>query len=352
MKSSGREKEVKIIKEANRASAVGKLMLGEIKDWNEFLECDTIDYKQLPRRQLKSGRLDVQSRLSKEIKSFCNKNFKNISIKKLSKLYEEIKSKRGIEITLNDFEDAYGKIKSSVSSGNPKHLTVCISLWGLQFKFPEDYISKDLTVGLEILSTADIQLNEFESKDHKILIENREKVQSIIRKKEFAQRTIILACFNLIEAYLNGIAWNYYYSGDISELSNKKKKLLQDTTSSSIRDKLLKYPEIISGCKFTYNDEIEDFLESIKPFRDSLVHASPFSAPEKFGGYNKLRKIYDLNNVIAILAVYYSIKIIKEINNHLKNEKIPNWLNELEKFLNSKWEITIEESERKAVLKQ
>ncbi|MFO7899458.1 MAG: hypothetical protein R6V58_10425, partial [Planctomycetota bacterium] len=61
---SGREKEVAAIREANRAAAVGRLMLGELKDWHEFIAADSADLAKLPRRQLKSGKADVRRRLS------------------------------------------------------------------------------------------------------------------------------------------------------------------------------------------------------------------------------------------------------------------------------------------------
>lgn len=70
---SGREREAKMIRQANRAAAVGRLMLGEFNSWQEFLEADVLDLENLPRRQLKSGKTDVKRRLYSEIKSFCSK---------------------------------------------------------------------------------------------------------------------------------------------------------------------------------------------------------------------------------------------------------------------------------------
>jgi hypothetical protein len=41
---SGRDKEASIIRQANRAAAVGRLMLGEMRHWAEFLDADQIDF--------------------------------------------------------------------------------------------------------------------------------------------------------------------------------------------------------------------------------------------------------------------------------------------------------------------
>ncbi|MFN8459315.1 MAG: hypothetical protein U0401_32465, partial [Anaerolineae bacterium] len=75
---SGREREVKQIRQANRAAAVGRLMLGEFDSWHTFLQADAIALENLPRRQLKSGRADVKARLSTEIKLFCSRNFQGM----------------------------------------------------------------------------------------------------------------------------------------------------------------------------------------------------------------------------------------------------------------------------------
>ena len=106
----GREREANRIKQANRAAAVGRLMLGQINNWKEFLEVDTIDLENLPRKRLKAGLADVKSRLSNEVKSFNHKNFIGMSEDKFSLLYEDIKAYRGLEISLKEFEQKYASV--------------------------------------------------------------------------------------------------------------------------------------------------------------------------------------------------------------------------------------------------
>jgi hypothetical protein len=62
------------IRQANRAAAVGRLLLGEFQDWSKFLSVETDDLEALPRRMLKAGKVDVQKRLSEEIRKFCKQN--------------------------------------------------------------------------------------------------------------------------------------------------------------------------------------------------------------------------------------------------------------------------------------
>jgi len=329
---SGRNKEASMIRQANRAAAVGRLMLGETRHWVEFLGADQVDLTALPRRQLKSGKADVRRRLSAELKTFCEKNFKGMTQRRLSGMYEDIKAFRGMEMPLLDFERRFAPVRKEVLRGNPAHLTVSVSLWGLQFKIPEEELAKDIMEATELIANAQKQLRRFESSPQAELLRNRAKIGSWFRQKMFAARSGVIACFNLMEAYLNGIAWDYLRTAETAVLSNRSRKLLGDSTSASIRVKLQKYPEIIGGTSPWSADDIDlvQFLEVVKPFRDSLVHPSPFAAPEKFGGYDKLRLLYRTDKETADLAVSTTVKLVLRIHKHIKpNVPLPPWLEEL-----------------------
>jgi hypothetical protein len=167
----------------------------------------------------------------------------------------------------------------------------------------------------------------------------RSEIASLIRQNKFAARSAVLASFNLIEAYLNGIAWDYLRTADTNLLSNRNKKLLEDSTSATIREKLQKYPDMIAGTALWCKDDIDvaQFLEVVKPFRDSLVHPSPFAAPEKFGGYDKLRLLYRIDKDTAELAVSITIKLVIRMHNHIKpNTAFPPWLKEISAKLGAK----------------
>lgn len=337
--SSGREREAKLIHQANRAAAVGRLMLGELNTWQQFLKADTIDLISLPRRNLKAALVDVRERLSKEIKSFCSQNFWEMDERKLSLLYEEIKAYQGIEIPLPEFEERFSPIRREVLKGNPAHATVCISLWGLQFRFPEDELAKDLTTALHLISEAHTNLNGYKTKPHLELEKDRQEISLSMRKRMFAARSAVLCCFNLLEAYLNGLAWDYMQTCDTSSLSNRKRKLLEDTTSVSIRDKLSKYPEIITGRKLWKepDEEFDEFVDILKPYRDSLVHPSPFLAPERLGGYDKLRLFYRVDNDTALATVSLLVRIIQRIHKHIQQDGVAvlAWVCDLESEVKS-----------------
>jgi len=345
---SGRQREAKIIRRANRAAAVGRLMLGEFDNWQDFLQADVDDLENLPRRQLKSGKADVKDRLSSEIRKFCSINFKGMSDQTLSTLYEEVKRFRGMEMPLEEFEHKFAVIRPEILQGRPKHLTVCISLWGLQFKFPEEELVKDLTISIQLINDVSTTIENYESNSHSNIKNNRDLISSLISKKYFCLRSLIVGCFNLIEAYLNGLSWDYIKSHGAATLSNRRKNLLEDTISVSIRDKLIKYPTILTDRPLWQepDDELEAFLSTIKPFRDSLVHPSPFSVPAKFGGHDKLQLFYRLDNDIGIVTMSLLVKLIKRIHKHIfgQSQKLPEWIMSLEQAATNFGSIEIVES--------
>jgi hypothetical protein len=331
---SGREKEAKLIRQANRASATARLMLGEFDSWHEFLKADTIDLENLPRRSLKAGSKDVKRRLSREIERFCSKNFQSMDERKLSQLYEAIKAHRGLELPLSEFEHHFSPLNLKVLKGQPKHLTVCISLWGLQFKFPEEEMAKDLIEALNLSVAGRSSLKDYKKNHHSANKENRTQIGALTRQKNFAARSAVISCFNLIEAYLNGLAWDYVQTHGTEHLSNRRKSLLEDTTQTSTRDKLMKYPEAVTNRKLwdQPDEELEAFIGTLKPFRDSLMHPSPFSAPEKYGGYDKLRLFYRVDCDTGLLTATLLINLVKRIQKHVYDEQtfLPAWIDELD----------------------
>ena len=192
---SGREKEAALIRQATRAATVGRLLLGELRDWSEFLEADLADLHNLPRRQLRSGKADIRGRLSPELRRFCERNFVGMNVAKLSELYEEIKAFRGIELPLSEFESRFAPVRLEVLKGNPPHLTVCISLWGFQLKIPEEQLARDVIEAVELAANAEEKVKDFENAKHAQIVENACEIRGLLRKKFFASRAALIACF-------------------------------------------------------------------------------------------------------------------------------------------------------------
>jgi hypothetical protein len=115
-------------------------------------------------------------------------------------------------------------------------------------------------------------------------------------------------------------------------LTDSERKLLaEDPRPVNLRDKIIKYPRIIKcaaeGPLHDSREPMKSFLDIVKPFRDAVLHASPFSAPEKFGGYDKLEKIYSLDAPTALQGVAVVMALIREIHQFLGGKhEMPEWM--------------------------
>jgi hypothetical protein len=192
-----RQMEASRIKAANRAVAVVRLMDGRLRDWAEFLQPDVDQLESLPRRSLKAGHYDVKRRVSKDIRRFCQSNFSEMTEEILAKLYDDVKAARGLEMPLLDFQAKYAHIRPTSLKGNPLHSTVHISLWGLQFEFPEKYLADDVALALKMALYDDKELNTWRRKHHSDLVSGRSSIAGLFRNLKFHSRMALLSCFNL-----------------------------------------------------------------------------------------------------------------------------------------------------------
>lgn len=330
----GREKEVLQILYANAAIAVGNLLLGKYDSWDQFRELLNTDFMSLPRRNLKAGSRDVRRNLSKEIKKFHKKNFSSYSDDKFYLLWFEIEKKEGLYLPLKDFESKFFSFQEAVVKNIPRHSTVKISLWGLLFIFPEDQFSKDISQSFKLAKTTEKELDKFKAYKHSKLKKEQDQLAEILRTHGVACRSCFLACFYFIEAYLNGIAWEWVEKQpDLEKLSKRKQSMILDTNQVALKDKITKYPGIITGRSLWADDDpiLDIFLSDLKPFRDSLVHPSPFAVPEKFGGYDKLAKCYDLKLKETKQMVSITYSMVSIIHQHIKGAEapIPAWIQSL-----------------------
>jgi hypothetical protein len=332
--SLGRTREVARIRQANRASAAGRLLLGTIRSWAEFLEADTLDLAGLPRRQLKAGSRHVDRVLAGELAGFCEQNFEGMTEAKLAALFEAVKASRGLELPLEEFERTFGRLSPKRGRGVPRHTTVCISLWGLQFMFPEDFLSKDIIDALTHVRDCERQLAAFEGLEHADLARRRPEIAAVYRHREFCARSCILATFNLVEAFLNGLAWDFARDAvAMARLSKRRQELISDSNGATFRDKITKYPEIIAGIPMSGEAAplVAAFVDDLKPLRDALVHPSPFSSPTRFGGRDKLRAFYRADAESAEHIATVGVTVITMLWEHVSADRpTPAWLNELQ----------------------
>jgi len=183
-----------------------------------------------------------------------------------------------------------------------------------------------------------IEVNERELKKYRGISfvqasELKKEIAENSRRLEYGIRTTLLCCFNLLECFLNGLAWEFSQDPqNLSTLSKKQKELIGNDNQASFKDKILKYPKIISQKELTKSTEekIKVWIELFKPYRDSLVHPSPFDVPERFGGYDKLKNIYSMDSTLALGGAVITCEICELIYAHIfeSTSNLPGWLEE------------------------
>ncbi len=329
---TGRKREVNEIVQHDRAVQVGLLLLGKLNGPMNSIFHE--DYINRPRRELKSGIDSIRGDgLRDEINKFCRNNFENLQLQDLAKLYEPLyEHGSNWRLPLINFKKDYGCPKEAVLNGAPLHSTVSLSFWGMQTEFPEMRLIDDIAVSFNAAVALEDEQKQFQDISCYKAKAKQPQIADILRRSAAERRFCILSCFNLVEAYINGIAWEYAQTTTFLKLTDKKKNLLTEKDRPvNIIEKIVKIPRIVAekeeGPLHETRDPLKTFIETVKPYRDSIVHASPFSASERFGGYNKLQNLYEMNLETVRKAVEITLAIIGEIHRYLGGKsKLPMWV--------------------------
>ncbi|HPA47687.1 MAG TPA: hypothetical protein PK395_18135 [bacterium] len=282
--------------------------------------------------EIRAGKMDVKKKRT-EIEKFCRDNFKKDSVKKMAEFYEILfEHDSQFRLPLLEFMDKIGEPLDGRLKGVPLHSTICISPWGLQTEFPEMHLFRDL--GLAFNEVLDMKARIYEIERERISWSDAKKkkaeIGTIQSKMKYSMRMCLICCFNLLEAYINGIAWEYKQQNDLQSLSENERKMIEGD-QTSILNKLMKVPKIVTGTDDSPlsmdTPPLSDFRDLVKPFRDSIVHVSPYSAPERYGGYDKLSKIYDLEFSTVDKAVNRTLEILQIVHQKVTgNTGFPQWL--------------------------
>lgn len=331
MPKVGREREVNEIVMYLRAAQVGRVFLGQANGrltpvFSEIV----VDW---PRARIRAERDRVRGYLSGEVKKFCRSNFPKITPLQLGRLYERLLQTNGhLRLPLTEFQEfANHDLRGSIFRDAPLHSTVHIdAYWGLKVEFPEYHLMNDLAFSFNEMRTLGSQIDKLQRLAWEEKKAREPEIAAKLRRSKAVSRMCLLSCFNLIEAYINGLAWEYAqtHQDQLPQLIRKEREMIKDG-GGSILNRVINIPRIITGrpCSLSIDQyPLKEFEETIKPYRNSIVHASPFTAPEEFGGYDRLDKLYELSSETVVLAVKVTRDLIGAIHQHIggKND-LPRW---------------------------
>ncbi len=150
-------------------------------------------------------------------------------------------------------------------------------------------------------------------------------------------RAAALQAVNLVEAYINGVALDYYYANH-TKLDEKTKGSLLDWDFQrdrprylSLRDKLLQYPRLVLGLTHSPLQEsncpeLQFVVGAAKDLRDSLAHPAP-DWTEKGKESLKERVHYERSPQKFREVIDVSVSLVKKLERAVRgNDTGPPWL--------------------------
>jgi len=244
---TGRQREVAAIVAHDRAVEVANLLMGKLN--GPLRRIFPNEYLSMPRRRLVSGKASLRDGRAQDLDEFCQRNFGTGDSRGLAGLYERLYEHGSeLRLPLREFANLIGQPQQGALRGAPRHSTVVISPWGLQTDYPEMHLARDMAVSFNsaIALHAEISQHEGTPWGTAKQADVRGRIAHLQTCAAFNRRMCVLSCFNLLEAYINGVAFDFTDSRDISPLSKNKQDLLT-SGQASILEKLVKVREIISG---------------------------------------------------------------------------------------------------------
>jgi len=263
-----------------RALVCARLMIGDFHNWVSFSSERSRASEILNRRvarhvfsQLPISYRETQARLSE----FIHSNFVNCTAEQLAKICDSVQpSEGGLNIGIIEFERNFVQIDDHVEISCPFHSNVSISLWGLKFEFPEHHFLNDLEWSLTETVQAERDANELLTSVVSVK-DAPAKAAAIATAQKAASRSTISVCYNLLEAYINGVFFQITEQGyaGLHLCSAEQRTYAQRNKTASFADRVEKLCEIIKA--FDIIDSADYVaLRDGKFVRDAIHHTSPF----------------------------------------------------------------------------
>lgn len=229
--------------------------------------------------------------------------------------------------------------------GMPMHATLTISA-GVEHpvvaRFPEHTLVQDLASAYNAILKTGWQLDDPNHDRTSSLKDSKTKSElfSLIIEQRRNERSCLLSCYHLLEGYLNALAFERIHAPEADPLTEEDELYLQQRRRTkngikikfvSLKKKVLNFPIIIAGREDLPLDEetepLKTIVDTAKILRDSIVHPSPFAAPERFGGYDKLKRIKNLDFAAVDEAVEATFEIIRAVHQFVGDSgDEPDWL--------------------------
>lgn len=192
------------------------------------------------------------------------------------------------------------------------------------FRHPEYMLARDLEFLYELYLDTESLLKRIDdwSRAPKWAQAGSENVQALAR-------TSILACFNLLESFVSGLARAHVMEQPDLDAQIARRLL---NTQEPLRKRILAIPRAIVGESFSLDINKAPFAElfgPIKHHRDAFVHCEPGALGAQ-RGYVKEALFHDVSPKLVHDAVACTIDAIQLIWTAVYHKSGPRWLHDLD----------------------
>lgn len=301
-----------------KAMVLSRLLMGDFDAWEDF-EQERERATQIVNRQIArsvSARIGRSYKdLSTETESFISENFERCDYSDLARLCDVIPIRSGLYMRFDKFSNNFVPLAKHVRDRFPVHAHVSISLYGLQFEFPEHHFLKDLDVSFDQLADVRSRLAKLppDQTAHKA---RRSDVADLVSRDKFLSRSIISASFSLVEAFLSGIFYTAIETGSFGQITCSKEfqSYASRNESAPLKKRLHETVKFASAGNETGDDEpFKDLIEFGKKYRDAIHHTTPFRRKDIEEG-SRLTALYEINRDVALRIALRSFGVVLKIS--------------------------------------
>jgi hypothetical protein len=301
-----------------KAMVVARLLKGDFNNWHAF-EKEREIASQICNHQM-ARRVSAQigkryQDLRRETQGFISENFEDSDYGDLAKLCDAVPIGIGFYQRIDDFEKDFFRLAEKIKCRVPIYTHVSISIWGLQFEFPEHHFLRDLESGFADLEEIKSRLEKFETREVEPKL-HHEEIRDLVGRERFLSRSVISAAFSLVEAFLSGLFFVAACTKSFALL--KCDETFQDYAktkeSAPLKERLDRMVKFVSSGQESGNNEpFNCFIEIAKRYRDAIHHTTPFGRKDVESG-GRLIALYEINSDIALKCAQLSFETVLAIS--------------------------------------
>jgi hypothetical protein len=221
--------------------------------------------------------------------------------------------------TAHEFERQFGELAFRQFGEVPPYTELLLQGWfGLAFRHPEYMLARDLQLAYSLYYQAEYLLIKADGPNPPAWArKGSESYQALARN-------VIQCCFNLLEAFVSGLARAAAMEGSLDD--SLRHKLLDN--AGPLRRRVILVARTLSGGHLELDARNSDFsvlFDQIKPRRDAFVHCEPGPQRDARGAV-KEQLFHEVSKDLVDDAVARTESLIRQIWKATMSIAGPRWL--------------------------